>query len=219
MSLPLSALVLVEMSGTDFSNGAGVSEMIGFSVRLAVPFIYLAMAASSSQILFPGPFAKWWLRNRRYIGFCFAAGMAWQALFIFMMSTFYRDYYFDEIYYFRDELEGTVGYIFLAAMVVTSFRFARRRLEQKQWKIIHKGGIYFLWSYAFSVYWWNLFYYEDPQALDFAYYWAGFLAFAVRIAAWGRTRVKLAARDAGEQGAGLGASLLSHQMNREQHKS
>ena len=30
---------------------------------------------------------------------------------------------------FRDELEGSVGYIFLAAMVVTSFHFARKQLD------------------------------------------------------------------------------------------
>ena len=190
IALPVCAWVVFEALGTDLSGGAGVSEMIGFSVRLAVPFIYLAMAASSIQILFPGPFGRWWLRNRRYIGLCFAVGMAWQALFIFLLSTVYRDYYTAEVYYFRDELEGSLGYIFLAAMVVTSFRVTRRRLDQKQWKIIQKGGIYVLWGYAFSVYWWNMFYYEDPRTLDFVYYWAGFLAFAVRIAAWGKQRLK-----------------------------
>ncbi|KZX58282.1 hypothetical protein A3709_02125 [Halioglobus sp. HI00S01] len=190
IAFPLTAVVILELTQTDVSGGAGVSEMIGFSVRLAVPFIFLAMAASAFQVLFPGPFGRWWLRNRRYIGLCFAVGMAWQGLFIFILSTVFRDYYLSEVYYFRDELEGTFGYLFLAGMIATSFQITRKRLSRGQWKFIHTGGTYVLWGYAFSVYWWNMYYYPDPQTLDAVYYWAGFSAFALRIAAWGKIRLK-----------------------------
>ncbi|MGK0500687.1 MAG: hypothetical protein ACJAYG_002340 [Oceanicoccus sp.] len=189
LSIPISILVIIEMLSVDLSTGDGVSAMIGYSVRWAVPFIYLVVAASSAQILFPGPFTNWWARNRKYIGLTFAAAMAWQGLFIFMMSTFFRDYYFEEVYYFRDEIEGSVGYIFLGFMVVTSFVFARRLLDLKQWKLIQKGGIYWLWAYPFSVYWWNLYYYPNPPELhDHIFYWAGFIAFLMRILAWGKKR-------------------------------
>ena len=113
ISVPISLIIIVEMMGTDMSTGQGVSAMIGFSVRFAVPLIFLVVAASSVQILFPGPFPMWWLRNRKYIGMCFAVAMAWQGTFIFMMSNFFRDYYFEDVYLLRDELEGSVGYIFL----------------------------------------------------------------------------------------------------------
>ncbi|MGB5690277.1 MAG: hypothetical protein WBM45_13460, partial [Woeseiaceae bacterium] len=99
------------------------------------------------------------------------------------------------IYFLRDELEGSVGYIFLVAMVLTSFRFARKHLTSRQWKLIHKSGLYFLWAYPFSVYWWNLSYYEDPQAIDYLFYWMGFFAFALRIAAWAKLRRKRARSD------------------------
>jgi DMSO/TMAO reductase YedYZ heme-binding membrane subunit len=194
----MSIVMVIAMMGADMSTGPGVSTMIQFSVRWAVPFIYLVVAASSVQILFPGPFPKWWLRNRKYIGMCFATAMAWQGLFIFIMSTFFREYYFEDVYLLRDELEGSIGYIFLPAMVVTSFHFGRKHLNPKQWKLIHKSGIYFLWAYPFSVYWWNLFYYENPQPIDYVYYWSGFLAFALRIAAWGKQRQQAAMRNAPE---------------------
>ena len=45
--------------------------------------------------------------------------------------------------------------------------------------MLHKSGIYFLWAYPFSVYWWNLSYYENPQPIDYVFYWSGFLAFAL----------------------------------------
>jgi DMSO/TMAO reductase YedYZ heme-binding membrane subunit len=181
--------------------------MIGFSVRLAVPFIFLVVAISSVQTLFPGPFSMWLLRNRKYIGMCFAVVMAWQGLFIFIMSYFFREYYFADVYFFRDELEGSIGYIFLPAMVVTSFEFGRKHLSPKQWKLLHKSGIYFLWAYAFSTYWWSLCNglscYANPVPLDYAYYSVGFLAFALRIAAWGKQRQQAVKRNAPESSTPL----------------
>ncbi len=188
ISIPMSAFMVAAMLNADLTTGSGVSAMIGFSVRWAVPFIFLVLAASSIHILFPGPLPAWLVRNRPYFGFCFATAMAWQGLFIFIMSSVFREYYLEDVYLLRDELEGTIGYIFLPAMVVTSFSIGRKYLTPIQWKLLHKSGIYFLWAYPFSVYWWNLFYYENPQSIDYLYYCAGFLAFAVRIAAWGKKR-------------------------------
>ena len=201
LSVPMCLFNLEAMNKTDMTSPEGISSMIGYSVRWAIPFIYLVVAASSIRLLFSGPFPVWWLRNRKYIGLVFAVAMAWQGLFIFILSTFYRDYYFEQVYYFRDELEGSVGYIFLVAMVITSFQFARKRVNQMQWKLIQKGGVYFLWAYAFSVYWWNLFYYPYhegyayPETHDYLFYGAGFLVFVARIAAWGKVRHQSIASD------------------------
>ena len=190
IATPISAAVIVEMMGVDLTTGDGVSEMIGFSVRFAVPLIFLVVAASAVQTLFPGPFPMWWLRNRKYIGLSFAVAMAWQGLFIFIMSNFFREYYYEDIYLLRDELEGSVGYIFLPAMVITSFHFGRKYLDAKQWKLLHTSGLYFLFAYPFSVYWWNLSYYGNPKLIDYVFYWMGFVAFALRIAAWGKVRMR-----------------------------
>ena len=208
IAIPMFITIVVTMMGADMSTASGVSSMIGFSVRLAVPFIFLVVAASSMQILFPGSFSKWWLRNRKYIGMCFAVAMSWQGLFIFIMSYFFRDYYFENVYLFRDELEGSIGYIFLPAMVVTSFHFGRKHLSAKQWKLLHKSGIYFLWAYPFSTYWWSLSYYQNPVPLDYVYYWCGFLAFAVRIAAWGKQRRQVMDRNAAESSTPLALRAL-----------
>ena len=194
VSIPMSTVMVIAMMGADMSTGPGVSTMIQFSVRWAVPLVFLVFAASSVQILFPGPFPMWWLRNREYIGLCLAVAMAWQGLFIFIMSNFFREYYLAEVYLLRDELEGSIGYIFLLAMVVTSSRFGRK-LNPVQWKLLHKSGIYFIWAYAFSVYWWSLFYYESPEPIDYVFYWSGFLAFALRIAAWGKKRRQAAKKN------------------------
>ena len=189
-TLPMTGFLLWEASGADLTRPEDVSHMISYSVRWAVPFIYLALAASSMPVLFPGDFTRWWGRNRRYLGLVFAVAMTWQGAFIFTISAGHGDYYYGEIYLLRDELEGTSGYLFLAAMVLTSFQFGRKYVTNTQWKILHRCGVYFLWAYPFSVYWWNLNYYGYPQPIDYVFYWAGFLAFVVRIAAWGKKRMK-----------------------------
>ena len=194
ISGPISIFMIINLLAVDASTGAGISEMIQFSVRWAVPFVYLVIATSSVQILFPGPFSRWLMRNRKYIGLCFAVAMAWQALFIFIMSYFFHEYYYSDVYYFRDEIEGSIGYIFLPAMVLTSFNFGSKLLTPKQWKLLHTSGIYFLWAYPFSVYWWNLYYYDNPVLIDYVFYWVGFVAFALRIVAWGKQRYELRKR-------------------------
>jgi DMSO/TMAO reductase YedYZ heme-binding membrane subunit len=193
---PVSLAMIVAMSNADLSSGPGISAMIQLSVRCAVPLLYFAFAASSIQALFPGPFGRWMLRNRKYIGLSFAAAMAWQGFFILWLVTIHGDYYVNEVYVLRDAIEGVVGYVFLFAMTLTSFRFGRKHLTPKQWKWLHKSGIYFLWAYAFSVYWWALFYYKSPVALDYVYYWGGFAAWALRAAAWTKSRQRQS-----EQGA------------------
>jgi len=193
LSIPLSLVMGAEMWRTDLSSPAGVTHLISFSVRWAVPLIYAVVAASALYSLFPGALSTWLIRNRKYVGLAFAVAMAWQGLFIFLVSNFHREYYFEEIFLLRDEIEGSTGYVFLAAMVATSFEFGRKLLITAQWKLLHRSGVYFLWAYPFSVYWWALFYYPDPRPIDYIFYWIGFIAFALRIAAWGKNRQRAAA--------------------------
>lgn len=203
ITLPISATMLVAMSGADLSSAEAVSSMIRLSVRCAVPLLYIAFAASSVQALFPGPSGRWLMRNRKYLGLSFAAAMAWQAFFIVWLVTVHTDYYLNEVYVLRDVIEGVIGYLFLVAMTLTSFSWGRKRLNARQWRLLHLSGIYFLWAYAFSVYWWALFYYPNPLWLDHVYYWAGFLAWGLRAAAWSRKRRRLAAEQAAPSGARL----------------
>ena len=200
ISGPVSITMIVAMVGGDLSTGEGVSSMIQLSVRCAVPCLLVAFSASSVHALFSSDLSAWILRNRKYFGLCFAVAMAWQALFIIWMVGVYTDYYVNEVYLLRDAIEGVVGYIFLIPMTLTTFRFGRKRISRKQWKLLHKSSIYYLWAYAFSVYWWSIFYYSDPVFIDYAFYWAGFLAWGLRAAAWTKMRRKLSEKDPSEAG-------------------
>lgn len=187
--IPMSLAAAIAMTRVDLSSAPGVSAMIQFSVRLAVPWLFIAFAASSLATVFPGSLTRWLLRNRRIIGLCFAAGMAWQLLFILWLVIGYWDYYVEEAYSYYDLAEQIPGYLVLFTMVVTSFQFGRSKLSARQWKILHKGGIYFLWGVVWSTYWFELYYYDDIQFIDYVYYWAGFAAWGVRALAWSKRRV------------------------------
>ena len=195
ISAPLSIGMIVAIARADLSTGEGISSLIQLSVRCAVPWLYTAFLASSAHVIFSSDFTAWVLRNRKYIGLCFAVGMAWQALFITWMVVVYTDYYADEVYVLRDAIEGLLGYIVLVPMVLTTFRFGRRLITRTQWRLLHKAAIYYLWAYAFSVYWWELFYYPNPVFIDYAFYWAGLLAWGLRAAAWTKTRRKSETKD------------------------
>ncbi|MDZ7645645.1 MAG: hypothetical protein U5K76_16290 [Woeseiaceae bacterium] len=188
VALPTTVTVAYAMSTTDLSAPQGVSTMIQLSVRLSVPWLFVAFAASSVAVLAPGPVSFWLLRNRRIFGLCFACAMAWQLFFILWLVTGHWSYYASEVYSIYDLAEQLPGYLILAAMTVTSFDAGRRRLTPRQWKLLHKGGIYFLWGVVWSTYWFELYYYDDIQALDYVYYWAGFLAWTTRAAAWSKQR-------------------------------
>ena len=100
--IPLSAAVLLEMARLDLADPQSISALIQLSVRLAVPWLYLAFAASSLAMVYPGSASRWLLRNRRIIGLCFAAGMAWQLLFICWLVFGHWGYYLQEAYSLYD---------------------------------------------------------------------------------------------------------------------
>ena len=208
ITAPISVVMVIAMSVKDMSTAESVSSMIQLSVRCAVPWLYIAFAASSIMTLLPGHASRWLLRNRKYFGLCFAAAMAWQGLFILWLVMGHTDYYVTEVYVLRDTIEGIGGYLFLLAMTVTSFPSGRRLLKPKQWRLLHLSGIYFLWAYAFSVYWWAIFYYSNPVPLDYILYWAGFAAWILRAAAWTKKRGKAATQLAPNLVAKVAGALM-----------
>lgn len=199
VTAPISILMIIAMAAADLSTGRGVSTLIQLSVRCAIPLLFTVFAASSIQVLFPGAFSRWLLRNRKYLGLAFAAAMAWQAVFILWLVIRHTEYYVEEVYVLRDVIEGVISYAFLLAMTVTSFPRTRKHLKPRHWRILHLTGIYSLWAYAFSTYWWEIYYYSNPVALDYVFYWSGLAAWALRSAAWGKKRVKAAAKTGSAQ--------------------
>ena len=183
-----SAVVITYMPTQDLATPLGISEMIQLSVRCCVPMLYLAFAASALKVLLPGDFSRWLMRNRRYIGLSFAAGMGWQLVFIIWLLTGHWDYYMREVYWIPDLVFQVPGYLFIFAMTITSFNTVRRRMSRRQWRVLHLTGIYFLWFTVASTYYYEITYYEDRQVIDYIYLVAGVAVYLLRVTAWIRLR-------------------------------
>lgn len=184
----ISLVLVATMLQVDLSASEQVSRLIALSVKVSVPWLYLAFAASSLAYLVRNDFTRWLLRNRRMLGLSYAAGMAWQAVFIVWLVTGHFDYYTSVAENPYDLAEELPGYIFLLAMVPTSFNFCRKKLTPRQWRWLHTVGIYYLWGETWSTYWYYSYYYEDPQFIYHLYYWAGLVAWGLRITAWSQRR-------------------------------
>ncbi len=189
-----SVAVLTYMLTQDMSQPVGVSEMIQMTVRFSVPLLYLAFATAAMNVLFPGEFTQWLLRNRRSIGLSYAAAMGWQLFFILWMWTGHWEYYTGEVYLLGDIIFQVPGYLVIFAMTITSFLPVRQRMNPTVWRVLHKTGIYFLWFIVVDTYYYELTYYGDIQIIDYIYLAAGLLAYLMRVAAWGRLRVIQAAK-------------------------
>lgn len=206
VTIPMFAAIGARAASLDLSEVGNISSMIQYSVRWSVPWLYLAFAASSLAVVAPSRASRWLLRNRRYIGLCFAAGMAWQLLFIVWMVVGHWGYYMENAYAFLNVAVQIPGYVLLILMTVTSFEPGRRKLSGRQWRTLHTYSIYFLWGTVWSTYWFELYYYDDIQPIDYIYYWVGFAAWGARMLAWSLRKRRSSSND---EGAGVARRLLS----------
>ena len=184
MSVVIGSAVIWEMNNIQIIDGPAVSAMIQYSVWWSVPWLYLAFATSAIRSLFPGSISPLLMRYRRFFGLCFSVGMTWQLTFIVWLVFGFTDYYINEVYLLSDVIIQIPGYIFLIAMTFTSLYPVRRRMNPKHWILLHKVGIYFLWQTVWSTYWYELYYYDDIQPIDYIYYWAGFFVWVFRLVSW-----------------------------------
>jgi DMSO/TMAO reductase YedYZ heme-binding membrane subunit len=186
-----SLAVIGYMPTQDLTVPRGLSEMIQCTVRVCVPLLFLAFASSSMTKLVPGPFRKWLMRNRRYFGLGFAAGMAWQMVFILWLAAAHPEYYAEEVFTgVSDFIIYRLGpYLFLVAMTITSFHPVRRKMNRRAWYVLHWTGIYYLWWDVELTYWYEVSLYHDRQIIDYIYVTLGGFAYLARVGEWIRLRV------------------------------
>ena len=169
---------------TDFHSKQGAEFMVLHAVLCALPCLLVAFTASSLATLWPSPRTRWLLSNRRYFGLAFAFGMAWHFMFVsyFMIS-------FGKRLPPRDLTLDLIGIVFLVAMTLTSFRRIARRLSLRNWRRLHKTGIYTLWFLP------TFFYFDDfvrdQDFFDAAVISVLVAAVLLRGIAWGRRPARL----------------------------
>lgn len=147
LAAAISIVDILSLGADDFRTARGTAPAIVLAVRCALPFFVVAFTASSAFALWPGRLTRWVLTNRRYFGLTFAFGMAWHFAFVgYSLASFGN-----RLNGFVTTLD-VIGLVCLAALTVTSFRPVARRLSARNWRRLHKTGVYVIWLLATFIY-------------------------------------------------------------------
>lgn len=189
LAIATSVATLAILPGTELSTAKGTVFAIGHAVRCSLPAFLATFVASSLAALWPSQSTRWMASNRRYFGLAFAVGMGWQLVFIGWLALTQTAYAVRNLINWVTFLTGVVPYLFLFAMVLTSFHRFGRHLTVRTWRNVHKSGIYVLWFVITGTY---LLYVisgvPGPNAFRSALLSLLLSAWVLRILAWRRKR-------------------------------
>jgi sulfoxide reductase heme-binding subunit YedZ len=106
----------------------GVRATIRATAASSLALLLLAFSASSLRRLVRGSATAWLLRNRRQVGLAMALSHGLHLAAIVTLVV------------------GSLGYLALAALVVTSSDRAVAWLGHRRWRALHRGGCWVLWA-------------------------------------------------------------------------
>jgi sulfoxide reductase heme-binding subunit YedZ len=147
LAFAITALNCAALPFTEFRSAHGTESIILYSVRCALPFFVIAFTASSFVALWPSRGTRWLLSNRRYFGLAFAFAMGWHLTFVAYTTVKFGNHVNR-----TSTMLDLVGFAFLLALTVTSFRAVARRLSPSGWRVLHTTGMYAIWLLATYIY-------------------------------------------------------------------
>ena len=130
-----------------YLNAAGISEdnaltTLRWSARAAYLTLLLVFVARPLQQIMATPVTKGLLRHRRLIGVAFAGLYT-----AHMGLIFYRARISDEFVLSATENNfGVLVYVVILVMFATSFDSTAKMLGRRNWKILHKVGLFGLFA-------------------------------------------------------------------------
>jgi len=139
LTLIMTAVVLAAHPlGSD-----GLRSAIRATARSSFALFLLAFLASSLVALLPGPASRRMLRERRYLGLAFAFSHTVHGVLIYRYAQ-----QFPELFWagrtVTSSLPGSIGYLFLLMLTLTSFKAPMRLLGGRAWKALHSTGMWVL---------------------------------------------------------------------------
>jgi methionine sulfoxide reductase heme-binding subunit len=120
---------------------------IRFTARSSCILFLLAFCASSLHRFKSTSLTNWLLRNRRYLGLSMAVSHGFHAVAIAGVAILASENMV------RDNHSANLGYLLIILMTLTSFERPAAILGRRNWLILHRVGMYYLWlsfTYAFS---------------------------------------------------------------------
>ncbi len=124
---------------------AGLHLIIRTTAQTSFLLFLAAFSASALHSQWPAPSTKWLRANRRYVGVSFAVSHTYHLAAIISLAIITKGEAMANTSTVT-LVAGAIGYIFLAAMVATSFDQTARRLGARAWRRLHTTGMYYLWG-------------------------------------------------------------------------
>lgn len=136
--LVMSALILALNS--DLVEG--LRSAIRATARTSFALFLAAFTASAFAVLIPSPFSKALVRERRFIGLAFAFSHLLHAVLIYKYGQLNTEFWPGRSTI--TNIPGTLGYLFILFMTLTSFKTTTRLIGRKAWKALHVSGMWVL---------------------------------------------------------------------------
>jgi hypothetical protein len=140
-----SALVLGAIVGASLAAFGFGQEGMRFVLRVtALTSLLLftgAFVASALERTWPGPVSRFLLLNRRYLGVSFAVSHLYHLIAILSLAALSSKPVANPV----TVVAGGLGFVFIAAMVATSFDRTAAYVGPRRWRLLHATGVYYIW--------------------------------------------------------------------------
>lgn len=143
--LAMAIAIVAAMPGVD-----GMRMLIRATARTSLLFFLAAFVAGAAHTLWPSAATRWLRANRRYLGLSFAVSHGIHALAIYALAQADPALFMQLTNAFT-LATGGLAYLLILAMSATSFDRGAAWLGPRAWKLLHAGGMAYLWiSFAVS---------------------------------------------------------------------
>jgi methionine sulfoxide reductase heme-binding subunit len=123
----------------------GLRSAIRVTARVGAVMLTFTFMISSLHTLARAEWSKWLLLHRRDVGLGFAIVQFVHLGIVVALAMRHTESFFAT----TDMLGivgGSIGYVWLTAMVITSFDGPRKRIGPRGWRWLHTSGMYVLWG-------------------------------------------------------------------------
>lgn len=121
----------------------GLRSTIRATARSSFALFLLTFLASSLAVLLPGPTSRRLLRDRRFLGLAFAFSHTVHGVLIYLYARNYPELFWAGRTALAN-LPGSLGYLFIVLLTLTSFKAPMRLLGPRLWKGLHGTGTWVL---------------------------------------------------------------------------
>ncbi|NNE29594.1 MAG: hypothetical protein HKN16_08150 [Saprospiraceae bacterium] len=144
-------LIHIYFFGTEEES---IRILIRWTAKIAATLFAFAFAASSLHYFFPRTTTAKLLKFRPHLGLAFATFHTFHLFFLIWLQQEIHPVF--SLAKTSSLLGGSLAYLLMYGMVLTTFPGIRKRLNPRSWKLLHVIGGYWIWFIFFRSYFRNV---------------------------------------------------------------